>query len=135
MRIQNGSIPSMEQLTDEYLKSAAGSKSTATTQSGMSFGEIFAQRQQLARTPETVQFSKHAANRLSERQITLSGDQMDRLQMGTQKASEKGIRESLMLMDGLAFIVNVKNNTVVTAMDQNETSENVFTNIDGAVIL
>ena len=52
-----------------------------------------------------------------------------------KKAGEKGIRESLVLVDQLAFIVNVKNNTVITAMDQTETDENIFTNIDGAVIM
>jgi len=57
------------------------------------------------------------------------------LQAGTAKASQKGIRESLVLVDQLAFIVNIPNNTVVTAMQQNETDENIFTNIDGAVII
>ena len=51
------------------------------------------------------------------------------------KASEKGIKESLVIVDSLAFIVNVPNQTVVTAMDQTESDENVFTNIDGAVII
>lgn len=57
------------------------------------------------------------------------------MQAGTAKASQKGIRESLVLVDQLAFIVNIPNNTVVTAMQQNETDENIFTNIDGAVII
>ena len=57
------------------------------------------------------------------------------MQEGTAKASQKGIRESLVLVDQLAFIVNIPNNTVVTAMQQNETDENIFTNIDGAVII
>ena len=54
---------------------------------------------------------------------------------GVKKADEKGIQESLVMMDSLAFIVNIPNKTVVTAMDQRETEENVFTNIDGAVII
>ncbi|MDE6914138.1 MAG: flagellar protein, partial [Lachnospiraceae bacterium] len=58
-----------------------------------------------------------------------------RLNDGTKKAGEKGIRESLVLVDELAFIVNTKNNMVITAMDQTETDENIFTNIDGAVII
>ena len=57
------------------------------------------------------------------------------MQAGTAKASQKGIRESLVLVDQLAFIVNIPNNAVVTAMQQNETDENIFTNIDGAVII
>ncbi len=60
---------------------------------------------------------------------------MERLGDGAKKAGEKGIRESLVLVDELAFIVNTKNNMVITAMDQTETDENIFTNIDGAVII
>lgn len=81
-----------------------------------------------------LKFSKHAVNRLSDRNITLSNDQMDRLSHGAIEAGEKGIKESLILIDQLAFIVNIPNNTVVTAMDQTENKSNVFTNIDGAVI-
>ena len=55
--------------------------------------------------------------------------------MGAAKAGAKGINESLVIVDSLAFIVNVPNQTVITAMDQTETNENVFTNIDGAVIM
>ncbi len=83
---------------------------------------------------EPVKFSKHAMNRLSLRNIELTQDQMDRLNQGKAEAGEKGIKDSLILIDQLAFIVNVPNNTVVTAMDQTENKSNVFTNIDGAVI-
>ena len=72
---------------------------------------------------------------MADRNIELTSSQMERLQEGTQKAQQKGIRESLVIVDQLAFIVNVPNQTVVTAMSQNETAENVFTNIDGAVII
>lgn len=83
---------------------------------------------------EPVKFSKHAANRLNDRNIELTQDQMNRLNQGKIEAGEKGIHDSLILIDQLAFIVNVPNNTVVTAMDQTESKSNVFTNIDGAVI-
>jgi flagellar operon protein len=82
-----------------------------------------------------VKFSKHAANRLTDRNIELTKEQVERLNLGAAKAGEKGINESLVLIDSLAFIVNVPNATVITAMDQTETDENVFTNIDGAVIM
>ncbi len=81
-----------------------------------------------------VKFSKHAVNRLNDRNIELTNDQMLRLKQGARMAGEKGIRDSLILVDQLAFIVNVPNHTVVTAMDQTENDNNVFTNIDGAVI-
>lgn len=82
-----------------------------------------------------MRFSKHAANRLAERNIELTDNQMERLQEGTMKAGAKGINESLVLVDQLAFIVNIPNHTVVTAMNQTEADENIFTNIDGAVIM
>ncbi|MBQ7616347.1 MAG: flagellar protein [Butyrivibrio sp.] len=81
-----------------------------------------------------VKFSKHAMNRLSLRNIELTNDQMERLSQGRIEAGEKGIKDSLILVDQLAFIVNVPSGTVVTAMDQTENKNNVFTNIDGAVI-
>ena len=73
--------------------------------------------------------------RLMERNISLTKEQNDRLENGVQKAVEKGIKDSLVMVDSLAFIVNVPNKTVVTAMDQKETPTNIFTNIDGAVIM
>ena len=84
---------------------------------------------------ENVRFSKHAANRLNDRNIELTDRQLERLNDGTKKAGEKGIRDSLVLVDQLAFIVNTKSNTVITAMDQTEADENIYTNIDGAVII
>lgn len=128
MKIQNGQYPSINQLQDEYFggNSAAARKTTT----GMSFQEILNQK-----TGAEVKFSKHASNRLADRNINLSGEQMQRLNEGTRKAQAKGIQESLVLVDEIAFIVNVPNNTVITAMDQEETNENVFTNIDGAVIM
>ena len=60
---------------------------------------------------------------------------MERLTRGADKAKEKGIRDSLVIVDELAFIVNVPNKTVVTAMDKEQANENVFTNINGAVIM
>ena len=68
----------------------------------------------------------------TNRNINLSAEQMERLENGTTKAREKGIQESLVMVDDLAFIVNVKNNTVITAM--NDKTDSIFTNIDGAVI-
>lgn len=81
-----------------------------------------------------VTFSKHANERLESRNINLSEEQLVRLNKGVMQAKEKSINESLVMMDNIAFIVNVKNNTVITAMEQEEES-NVFTNIDGAVIV
>ncbi len=135
MKIVNSQFPSIEQVTNQYLQGSSNVKQTATSD-GLSFEEILKQKQQgEPASVEALKFSKHAVGRLTDRNIELSDAQIGRLNAGTQKASEKGINESLVIMDQLAFIVNVKNNTVITAMDQTETTENVFTNIDGAVIV
>lgn len=132
MQILNGQFPSIEQVAGKYLDSKAAS-SNVQQKDGQSFAEILNNKQVSESTQ--LKFSKHASNRLSERNINLSAAQLDRLNAGTQAAEQKGINESLMLMDSLAFIVNVKNQTVVTAMDQKDATQNVFTNIDGAVIV
>ena len=80
-----------------------------------------------------LQFSKHAALRLNDRNINITGEQMERVEDGLQKANAKGIRDSLVLVDDLALVVNVKSKTVITALQN--TQENVFSNIDGAVIV
>ncbi len=78
-----------------------------------------------------ISFSKHANMRISSRNINLSSEQIDRLENGVHKARNKGINDSLVLIDDLALVVNIKNNIVVTAVENND---KVFTNIDGAVI-
>ena len=122
---------SIEQVTGEYLRSAKSSRADNSSQA--SFEEILRKKQN-QRSSE-LKFSKHASMRLEERNISLTEEQNVRLEDGVAKAGEKGIKESLVMMDSLAFIVNVPNKTVVTAMDQVETQNNIFTNIDGAVII
>lgn len=132
MAIIKPNFPSIEQVTDQYLK---GSKPQETkTSDGKSFADIYQGIQKIQLPQQGVKFSKHATNRLNDRNIELSEGQLDRLNSGTKQASQKGINESLVLVDDMAFIVNIKNNTVITAMDKNSSDENVFTNIDGAVI-
>ncbi len=135
MNINNSQFLSIEQLQDQYLKQQKVNSGNKSSQ-GMSFEEIL-QKQQIQGTSakEAVKFSKHAANRLSDRKIELTEKQLERLNDGTKKAGQKGIRDSLVLVDQLAFIVNTKSNTVITAMDQTEADENIYTNIDGAVII
>ena len=83
---------------------------------------------------QELKFSKHAELRLQERNINLTQTQKDKMQDAVSRAESKGVKDSLVLMDNLAFVVNVKNRTVITAVNSSELKENVFTNIDGAVI-
>lgn len=134
MKIQGSSFPSIEQLQDQYLNTGRAKGSTPAP-GGVSFQDILAGKRDGIQQSGEIKFSKHAANRLSDRNIELTEDQVERLNLGTARASAKGISESLVIVDSLAFIVSVPNQTVITAMDQTETDENVFTNIDGAVII
>lgn len=83
-----------------------------------------------------VKFSQHALQRLETRQIKLDESQMSRLENAVDKAAQKGARESLVLMDNqLAFVVSVRNRTVITAMDGASIKDNIFTNIDSAIMI
>ncbi|NUO17862.1 hypothetical protein HUU59_00220 [bacterium] len=95
------------------------------------FGELL---EQTVRDSQPVKFSAHAQNRLQHRQISLTEPQVARLEKGVSNAADKGAESSLVLLDNLAFIVSVRNRTVVTALEQAQTSSHVFTQIDSAVI-
>ncbi len=134
MDIQKNNFLSIEQVQDRFLNNKTGSLKN-TQENTVSFKDILREKSNPISVPEELKFSKHATNRLTDRNISLSDEQMERLTNGTDKAREKGIKESLVLVDSIAFIVNIQNNTVVTAMDRMDAIENVFTNIDGAVII
>lgn len=142
MDIQKGGFLSIEQMSELYLNKSTGAEEKARD-SGMSFEKVLAQKSlersnslQVGRfQQQELKFSKHATLRLADRNIDLSEEQLTRLHDGAWKAKQKGIKDSLVIVDDLAFIVNIPNNTVVTAMDSTETKENVFTNINGAVII
>ncbi len=135
MNIQNNGYRSIAQLSDQYLGRAQKTqvREALGTTEGLSFEELLKQKE--LQSTGCLKFSKHAMNRLADRNIELSDNQLERLETGTKKAGQKGIRDSLVIVDELAFIVNIPNQTVVTAMDSTETNENIFTNINGAVII
>lgn len=129
-----GQFASIEQVTGQFFSTKSVNKTNV--KSDISFEDVLREKtRDLNQTDSSLKFSKHASMRLQSRNINLTDAQNARLQHGVEQASEKGIQESLVLIDTLAFIVNVPNKTVVTAMDQTETTNNVFTNIDGAVIM
>lgn len=130
MKAVSNGFSSIEQVTDQYFSN--GSLKKVNSPSDISFDDILKSKLDEG---SQLKFSKHAAMRLSNRNIQLTDSQNIRLEEGVDKADAKGIKESLVLVDSLAFIVNIPNRTVVTAMDQTETDNNIFTNIDGAVIM
>ena len=82
-----------------------------------------------------VAFSAHAQQRIAERNIALGPEEIDRIADGINRAEAKGAKDSLMLLGDTAFVVSVTNRTVVTAVDGAHLRDNVFTNIDSAVIV
>lgn len=97
-----------------------------------------AQMQSAATAPPTsadVKFSAHAQQRMRTRSITFSPKEIGQISAAVDKAAAKGARESLLLINNKALVVSVPNRTVITAVDEGSLKENVFTNIDSAVIL
>lgn len=82
---------------------------------------------------DKLKFSGHAIDRLADRGVVLSGQEAERLVKAVDAAEGKGARESLVLLDELAFVVSVKNRTVITACGKSGLKEGVFTKIDSAV--
>ena len=83
-----------------------------------------------------VQFSKHAMDRISERNIDLSEDnRLDRLNKAVTLAGEKGSDDALVMIDSTAFLVSIKNNKVITTLTADDMQGNIFTNIDSTVIM
>lgn len=95
---------------------------------GIEFGRI------LEETGKQLKFSAHAKSRLASRNIDVTPEIVGKLDKAVDGAEKKGSRDSLILLSDLAFIVNIPNRTVVTAMDGNTMKENVVTNIDSTVI-
>ncbi len=104
---------------------------TATPAAGPSFSEVLAKQTSALEPPR---FSRHALDRLNQRGIEVSGPTLDRLTGGVAQAAAKGSRDSVVFVDGTAFVVSVKNNTVITAVGSEHMKDHVFTNIDSAVI-
>ncbi len=98
---------------------------------GPSFADVLAKRTAGGTPP---QFSRHALERLQRRGIDLDQPTLDRLTGGISRAASKGSRDSVVFVDKTAFVVSVRNNTVVTAVGSEHMREHVFTNIDSAVI-
>ena len=132
MNIPVNQFPSIEQMTQQLNATKSNGSNVNKQIPTTPFSEILKSKQATDEVSE-LKFSKHANERLASRNIDLTDNQLERLEIGAKKAGEKGINESLVMVDDLAFIVSVKNNTVITAVNDGE--DKVFTNIDGAVIV
>lgn len=122
---QNNNLTSTAATGTNVGKSTAA-KSSSPANAASSFAQALADA-------SNVKFSNHAQQRLEKRQISLTEDGLTRLSQAVDKASQRGGRESMVLMDDLAFIVNVKDRVIVTALDSTSRREGVFTQIDSVV--
>jgi flagellar operon protein len=101
-----------------------------------SFRSILTQTQTSATSgSEPLRFSAHAIQRLQSRNITLTSDDISRMNDMADKAAAKGAKNSLFIVRDAAMVVSIKNRTVITAVDQDSMKDNVFTNIDSAAII
>ncbi len=122
------------QMQTQSVKSLINTKSdTVNTQSKtLSFTDILNKELE---SSSSLQFSKHAINRMNERGIDVSQTLQNDLNEAVEKARSKGAKDVVIISPNSAFIVNVKNNMVVTTMNSTEMKDNIFTNIDSAIIL
>lgn len=107
-------------------------KKPAQQQPGVSFDQVLAQSQ---KGIQGIAFSKHAMARAEERGIEVDDTLLNQLTDSVERAQAKGAVNILAFDTQRAFIINVPHGRVITAMSQEEMKENIFTNIDGAVIL
>lgn len=103
-------------------------------ESKVPFRDLLKEQVRSGEQTSEIQFSKHAEKRLASRNIQLDAQRIQRLTHAVDQAAAKGARESLVLMDDVAYVVSVKNRLVITAVDNQSMQDNVFTNIDSAVI-
>lgn len=96
---------------------------------GPSFSQV------LQETGTKLKLSAHAQQRLNSRGITLTPQDWEKISQGVERAAAKGAREALVITDKAALVVSVKNRTVITAVDPASLKDNVFTNIDSAIIV
>ena len=97
--------------------------------SGVDFGSVLQQK-----VDKGLKFSAHAESRMLSRGINLDNQALTKLSDAVDGVEKKGAKDTLILLSNQAFIVNVPNRTVVTAMEGNSIRDNVFTNIDSTVI-
>lgn len=131
MVIHNRRIQNATGIQGSITHRAAGIKKAVNTAAPVGFVEILNSKMN---DGSRLKFSRHAEMRLKTRNIKLSQAQMERMDKAVKRAEGKGVKESLVVVDNMAFVVGIDSKTVITAMDGSEMKENIFTNIDGAVI-
>jgi flagellar operon protein len=122
----------IDKIPNGQVQAQSGTQGSAAVPAKQAGGTDFASV--LKGKVEELRFSAHAKSRLTSRNISMTDEVMEKLSKAVSGARSKGANNSLVLLSDLAFIVNVPNRTVITAMDGESIRDNVFTNIDSTVI-
>lgn len=91
--------------------------------------------EQLLNSEKKLKFSSHAQKRMESRNITINADEMKKIEDGVAKLRNKGCQDSVILSNDRAYVISIKNNTVVTVVDEASLKDNVFTNIDSMTLV
>jgi flagellar operon protein len=132
--------PALAPATSAPVRPATSGAARERQAAGRAFAEVLHDASKQASAPGAVagtgdvRFSKHALERVQRRGIPLDATTLGRLQSGVGRIAAKGARDSLVLVDGTAFVVSIANRTVITAVGHEQMRDHVFTNIDSAVI-
>lgn len=89
----------------------------------------------LTTVSQQLKVSKHAQQRLDERDISINKSQWQVIGKKVDEARKKGVRDSLVILNNAALLVSAKNNTVITALDREEAATRIFTNINGTILI
>lgn len=120
----NSKISDISALKLQNLQASRGTDFAAMLKSGIE-----------RKDADAIKFSKHASLRIEQRGIDISEGFVEKLKKAINDAQNKGANDIVVISNKGAFIVNVPNRTVVTGISETEMKENIFTNIDGAVVL
>lgn len=107
-------------------------ESKTTTDKKVAFKEIL---EQTTKNNQAVKISNHAQQRLQQRNIVLEEDDLEKLQKAIDNAGKRGAREAILFYKDTVFLTSIRNNTIITAVNSKEKEENIFTNIDSAVVV
>ncbi|OAI42763.1 hypothetical protein AYO38_02880 [bacterium SCGC AG-212-C10] len=110
------------------MRSPQGTRNQPGANGTMPFGDL------LGRVQQDLHLSNHANKRIDSRDLNLDANAKQRLNSAIDSAAQKGSRSSVVLLDNLAMVVDVRQRTVVTAMEKQEGKQRVFTNVDSVVI-
>lgn len=117
------------------LRILTNSKVTKSTNHQNDTSKTFADFLKQAEERSHIKFSKHALDRMDKRGISLDDCEITKINEAINKASKKGVKDALILMEDKAFIASVRNKTIVTTVNKDQLKNNIFTNIDGAIII